>query len=695
MSGMDSIGKVWDGYEWVVPEPVVPSWKLQSSLHEPSSKKWGAAAEAFRERQETQKKLVSLSRQVSAIKAQRARVEQSERKQAVGRSVRQERDELLGRAAHAEFVDKMRTMKVEPAEDDLLDEVSRRINLACLAELGVIDEAQASPSAAAADVEASRSDVRQCWVRLAKEMDPNGLGRIGYETFLRVVRAKLRRDAATRDHLEARGDIGDNDSDASSDYGALTSPRRRRILAPPDEIERLHSLPPRITKSDVLSIWRALDNYVAQPVLPPGEGDESVFGGPPAPPPVVGRGYITKDELNAFLRRGMPQSDERQGEKRREKRAARHRQEAQALRDDVKAAAKAAGGHAGDVPDEIEDVDEWQRMMRDVTPATERQMQRLSEKLNERLEFAGYSGWYPLFKAKDVKGAGRIGWPTFCVIARELGVVGGGAESPTAHKASRARPTTAELRDQIRAGANGGERSAGSWWTGAPTSHSPSTRGAAPAPARTVRAPVTDENAKLQRVWRVLDADLTGHITISEFASFFKLGGSSPRRDRKDEAARQSASIGGAVRARVSVQKHDQEHATSQKHAAKNFRGEKSQLAAEAERLEATLREMKRDEESRAYREQREALRAREAVKAASKVQQGGGASTAREQRSKPPGPSLPRVPMTERLYEPPPPPSSKYLEDSANLEHRRTYATFRMISQRMPTSQRVTARGR
>ena len=61
MSGMDSIGKVWDGYEWVLPEAVPKQAPhLPTSLAEPSTLKWGLAADAFREKQEAQRKLNGL-----------------------------------------------------------------------------------------------------------------------------------------------------------------------------------------------------------------------------------------------------------------------------------------------------------------------------------------------------------------------------------------------------------------------------------------------------------------------------------------------------------------------------------------------------------------------------------------------------------------------------------------------------------
>ena len=102
MSGMDSIGKVWDGYEWVLPAPEKPKKVSRSSaLYEPSGRRWGLAADAYKEKHEAQRQLVALQREVQAKRARRARIEHVERQEAVGRSVRQEQDVVTGRTAQA------------------------------------------------------------------------------------------------------------------------------------------------------------------------------------------------------------------------------------------------------------------------------------------------------------------------------------------------------------------------------------------------------------------------------------------------------------------------------------------------------------------------------------------------------------------------------------------------------------------
>ena len=95
------------GFEWVVPEPVKEdtSWK-PGRLHEPSVRRWGRAADAFESRQEAQRRLIAMQRELDKHRGERARVEHLERKEALGRQVRQEHEQLTGRTAHAKLVAK-------------------------------------------------------------------------------------------------------------------------------------------------------------------------------------------------------------------------------------------------------------------------------------------------------------------------------------------------------------------------------------------------------------------------------------------------------------------------------------------------------------------------------------------------------------------------------------------------------------
>ena len=305
MSGMDSIGKVWDGYEWVLPAPEKPKKVSRSSaLYEPSGRRWGLAADAYKEKHEAQRQLVALQREVQAKRARRARIEHLERQEAVGRSVRQEQDVVTGRTAQAEFVATLKAKKVQPADAELLDEFSQKLN-ASLAEDGKED----TPT---------RDDVRQRWNRLFKEMDTEATGRVGYQQFKRVAKEKLRalREREAAETGVARGVSALLDAPLSSlDEVGVGSPawkqqqqanRRRSSVFPLPMPKR--EFP---TSDDLLSVWRALDDVET------GTGM---------------RGYITLAEFNAFMRRGMPECDERQGERWRLRNAERKKEIGRAVR---------------------------------------------------------------------------------------------------------------------------------------------------------------------------------------------------------------------------------------------------------------------------------------------------------------------------------------------------------------------------
>lgn len=671
MTGMERAGKIWDGYEWVI--PVVESLQQTSTLHEPSSRRYGAAADAFQERQEEQRKLVALTREVGAVRAQRARVEHRENKLAECREIRQHQDELTGRAAHMRFLADLKKQKVEPADNALLVEVAKRVNNACLAEMRE-----------GGGAEATRNDLRHCWVKLAKEMDQDESGRIGFDEFLRVVKSKLRRDAAAREaevkdgpRRGRRGSTLLDTSDAEldgADFG-MTSRRRRGPSREYDEIERLRNLPQRITRAELLQVWLVLDHR--EEVEDDGRTSPSaLLALPPLPTGHNADGYITKDELIAFLRHGMPPGDVRLGERKRDKTASRRRQDHSPNTD--------AADHS---PRETAaSLHEWQCMMKDVEPVSDKQLMRLSRALNERLEPAGHSGgWYPLFKAYDHAGAGRIEWNTFFVMVREL--MGGVAEvaatrATRPERQARRELSTPELRAQVRG-------RVGSVVTVAAKEVMNSGAKIVSTRTKPLEQAVFDPGA-LQRYWRALDTNLTGHLTLSEFAAFFKRGGSSPLRDRS-EGVREHEVV--SMRTRVSVQQADRASRTSQAHCAQQLHGERSQLATEALKLEASLRQMKRDDETRAYREQQRALKAKPGAAAAA------GSRSARES-SQAKRMSLLPAPMTDRprqqrQYAPrTPPPAERYLQDEAEREHRRAYATFRMISQRNPASERMAGRG-
>lgn len=123
---MDSLGRVWDGFEWVVPKAEVVASAAPSGLHEPLlSRRWGLAATAFSERQAAQRRLVSLQRELQQQRSQLAKASEQERKREEASELRRERDarrEMLAELA-----------KVKPMEDEEVQEMSNRLNGALIA----------------------------------------------------------------------------------------------------------------------------------------------------------------------------------------------------------------------------------------------------------------------------------------------------------------------------------------------------------------------------------------------------------------------------------------------------------------------------------------------------------------------------------------------------------------------------------
>lgn len=228
----------------------------------------------------------------------------------------------------------------------------------------------------------------------------------------------------------------------------------------------------------------------------------------------------------------------------------------------------------------------------------------------------------------------------------------------------------------------------------------------------------------LRRIWRSLDAELTGHLPLSEasqltqvnptrlspcqplrhaldssgwwqFATFMKRGKrAEAREDREDKevsaAARalsaRAAQPSSAVRTRVSS---DAAAASAQRVCARELAADRSQLSAEADKLEEALRQMRRDDALRTYREQRAAIRRREAVSGAGHVDGAANspspAASSRPlhgRRSAMTGDELPPAPHTDRPSRRVDEPPRAYLLPAADHEHRRLMATYRRIAQ-------------
>lgn len=172
--------RVWDGFQWV--EVEVP--KIQKERHYLSGKESGPAAEAQVETLEAQRRLVLLQREMRSLGAQRSRVEFMQRKQATARAVRDQMDELVGKAAIRQLT------KVRPAEEDEVREIAARLNQKLLGERNMDMKARSSAP--------EKAQEAKMWIRLWREMDDEGLGRINFDQFSAMLRGKLCMRAKTR-----------------------------------------------------------------------------------------------------------------------------------------------------------------------------------------------------------------------------------------------------------------------------------------------------------------------------------------------------------------------------------------------------------------------------------------------------------------------------------------------------------------
>ena len=322
--------RYWDGFQWREVE-VVPTSNDQTPRYLQTVKR-GRIAEAEAETQELQRRLVHLQRQVATQRAQRARSEIQERRHEDAQAVRRHTDNLLGRDAIQAI------MKVRAADEDDVREMSEMLNETVRKEYN-LDFAQRS----------------RAWIKLWREIDVDGLGRVACDAFTAMLSSKLRPYYKSR---TARAEL-------------------QRCLP---------------------AIWRSIDNDengeakgyllftdflrfmklgVPQRSMASGEGDEEVEA--------------------AAERVGW-----------RQRMAERRRDEARALREERRARVE---------EDEMmADLSVWQLDMRGVKPASNVELRELSSTLNDRL---GENGWYSLYKRMDRSGDGRISWREFASMVRE------------------------------------------------------------------------------------------------------------------------------------------------------------------------------------------------------------------------------------------------------------------------------------
>ena len=152
---------VWDGFRWVeVEAEVLPPIKNSFATRR--------LTEEEQMMQDAQQRLVKLKRDVAAQKAERARIQYVESKQRDAQEVRRAMDEAVGKDAIRDVY------KVKAAEEDVVQEMAAALNKQLL------EDFQLEPS------QRSRG-----WIRLWRETDVHGVGRVTYEAFIRMLRSRL------------------------------------------------------------------------------------------------------------------------------------------------------------------------------------------------------------------------------------------------------------------------------------------------------------------------------------------------------------------------------------------------------------------------------------------------------------------------------------------------------------------------
>jgi hypothetical protein len=364
MAGMDQLGKIWDGYEWV-DKPSTPLPVAQSSgryMHPQRT------SEAQREFDAAQKRLVQLQREIQIARSRVAKEECTMRKSVEVKARRQEMDAVLGRDAWNAM--RKEILSLPPAEEeelrklaDHLHKVLQREHGANLA-VGARARVQADGSSATASALLETRANMDPWSRESgiRPPDPRGwykqlfrslsgtTGRMSCEAFIAMLRDKLR--------------------------------MRSRSRTEESELQ-----------THLYSVWRALDDD--------GAGDM--------------KGYLNFGEFVAFMRRGPAVDAGRTSSGWREKLAAQRHQEAESIRQRDR-----RSNDASSVADDGEmerGHRSWQQQMEGSQRANEGQQREVSQKINHRL--TGTS-WFKLFKEIDQDNNGRISWQEFVHLVRDI-----------------------------------------------------------------------------------------------------------------------------------------------------------------------------------------------------------------------------------------------------------------------------------
>ena len=160
--------RMWDGFRWVEVEmlPEVPKRSFVTAR---------PLTDAEMEAHEAKGRLVNLQREMAKHTARRARVDLEVRKHAEAQTVRDEKDELLGRE-DIRWLENMRA-----ADEDDVNEAALKLHE------NLMNEATGTQS--------SRSRI---WVRAFRELDDGGLGRVSFHQFSGMLKRKLHLRGRTR-----------------------------------------------------------------------------------------------------------------------------------------------------------------------------------------------------------------------------------------------------------------------------------------------------------------------------------------------------------------------------------------------------------------------------------------------------------------------------------------------------------------
>jgi Ca2+-binding EF-hand superfamily protein len=268
---------------------------------------------------EAQQRLVKLQREVALQRSQRARMEFYEGKQEQAQEVRRVMDELMGKEALRKLV------KIHPLPDDEVGEWAADLTVALLKEYNL-----------------GGSQKSRAWIRLWRETDHRGTGRIGYSDFISMARRKLQLHPKSRKKRE--------------------------------EVDQ-----------DLQQLWRALDKTAD------GAGDL--------------KGFITLNEFMTFMKRSMESETHIEATAAQEARIGGWRQRYTLQRKAVAQAARDERLRRKEEDEMAGDLENWRKEMLQISPAKQHKIREASVGLNARLgsEEGWYSLYKKMDRSGDSK----------------------------------------------------------------------------------------------------------------------------------------------------------------------------------------------------------------------------------------------------------------------------------------------------